>query len=256
MNREISSEIDLEEFRQRCARCGLRQMCLPATLDLADQRKLSSILHPQVVSAGEPIYQHGDRFEHLYLVRAGAVKTWVSNLEGNMQILAFHLPGELVGLEGVSEARHRCSAQALAETRLCRIPYARLDALASELPSLRERLMNIISREFVLEQEHILMMSARPAIERMALFVQTLLQRAELAAGPRSVLRLDMARWEIANFLALATETVSRLLAELQKAGAIRIHRREVRILDVERLVEISGEDLGRLPCAKMPVRR
>ena len=253
LNRDLNSRIDLEEFRQRCAQCGIRQMCLPAALDQPDRRRLSTILSTRVVAAGEYVYRQGDRFRDLYLIRRGAIKTWMSNAEGDMQILAFHLPGELTGLEGVADTRHPCHAQALTETELCRIPYDRLDALASELPSLRGRLMNIISREFVLEQEHIMMMSARPAIERLALFLQTLLQRVEAHAGPRSVLRLDMARWEIANFLAMATETVSRLLSELQKSGAIRIHRREVKVLDLNRLVEISGEDLGELPCATAP---
>ncbi|MFN2334783.1 MAG: cyclic nucleotide-binding domain-containing protein [Wenzhouxiangellaceae bacterium] len=226
-------------------------MCLPASLDRVDQHKLFSIFSSSPVPKDGFAYLENAPFQHLYLIRKGAVKTWSSNPNGDMQILGFHLPGELLGLDGVADSRHRCNAQALVESQLCRIPYARLDTLASEFPSLRMRLMNIIGREFLLEQEHIVMMSARPAIERLALFLQTLLRRVEITVGPQRILTLDMARWEIANFLAVASETVSRLLAELQKTKVIRINRRDIEILDLARLIEISGQDVGELPCFK-----
>ena len=238
-------------LKEHCAVCNIRQMCLPVSLEPPDQKKLCSLVSCKSVPKGGFAYLGDAPFQNLYLVRKGAVKTWCSNSGGEMQILAFHLPGELIGLDGVAQGRYQCNAQALVKTQLCQIPYTRLDTLAGDLPSLRARLMNIISREFVLEQEHIMMMSARPAIERLALFLQTLLQRIEMATGPRRVLTLDMARWEIANFLALASETVSRLLVELQKTGIIRIDRREVEILDMARLIEISGQELGELPCFK-----
>lgn len=251
MNRKFSPTLDLVALKEHCAGCNIRQMCLPISLEPPDQKKLCSLVSCKSVPKGEFVYLDDAPFRYLYLVRKGAVKTWCSNSGGEMQILAFHLPGELIGLDGVAQTRHQCTAQALVKTELCQIPYTRLDTLAEDLPSLRARLMNIVSREFVLEQEHIMMMSARPAIERLALFLQTLRQRIEMAAGPRRVLTLDMARWEIANFLALASETVSRLLVELQKAGVIRISRRDLEILDMERLIEISGQDLGELPCFK-----
>jgi len=224
-------------------------MCLPVSLEPPDQRKLGEVVSCSSVDKGEFAYLEDTPFRNLYLIRKGAVKTWCSNSDGEMQILGFHLPGELIGLDGVAESRYQCNAQALSNSELCQIPYARLDSLAEQLPSLRSRLMSIISREFLLEQEHVIMMGARPAIERLALFLQTLLQRVEITAGPRRVLTLDMARWEIANFLALASETVSRLLVELQKTGVIRIDRRDVEVLDMARLIRISGQDLGELPC-------
>lgn len=232
-----------------CRRCKVLPMCLPATLGQAECAGLTALIEPVAYDSGTLVYRDRSAFDHLYLVHSGALKSWTSNVNGEMQILGFHFPGEMVGLDGIASGSHQCNLESLGHSELCRIPYARLGILARELPGLQRRIALMMGREFLLDHEHIAMMSARPAIERLALFIQTLARRTGQTVKHPQAIVLEMTRWELANFLALATETVSRLLAELQKRKIIRVDRRRLQIVDMQRLIEISGEDLGDLPC-------
>lgn len=242
---DSSAALNLDQLRLSCRACSLQELCLPATLRKHELGQLADLLGHSTYRAGEHVYNDGDRFHALYVVRSGMVKTWVTSLNGSLQILGFHLPGELFGLDGVSEHRHRCSAELLETSEVCRVPFDQLERVANRVPALQRQLLRIISREFLLEQEHLVMMGGRPAIERVALFLQTLSQRRALLGFDRRALELGMTRADIGNYLALATETVSRVLARLQRLGVIHLDRHRLEILDLQRLIDIAGEDLG-----------
>lgn len=196
------------------------------------------------------MFNAGDPFRQLLLVRRGGLKSWTTSLDGGFQILGFHFPGELVGLDGIELKRHQCTAEAMQATEVCAIGYPELTALALEIPTLRHQLDRLISREYLLDHEHITMMSSRPALERISLFLQSMSQRSERRGADGDELELPMPRSDIGNFLAIATETVSRLFHKLQKLGVIEVERRTIRILDHPRLIALSGEDLRQRPCA------
>jgi len=241
---------ELTRHARACSYCDLRPLCLPSALDREEQAQLSARLSSHSYPEGAHVYNTGDPFRQMWLVRAGGLKTWATNLDGSLQILGFHFPGELVGLDGLELGRHQCTLEAMQDTTVCSIAYPELAALAREIPRLRHQLDRLISHEYVLEHEHIMMMSARPALERIALFLQSLSHRNELRGLDRDQLELAMPRSDIANFLAIANETVSRLFHRLQKQGVIEVDRRMIRILDHPRLIALGGEDLRRRPCA------
>ncbi len=240
-------QLDFEGLRLTCRQCSLQELCLPASLRDHELSLLASILGHSNIQQGQHIFNAGDRFQSLCVVRSGAVKTWVTGLNGSMQILGFHFPGEMLGFDGLAERRHHCTAEALSGTEICRLPYGQLERVATRIPALQKQLFRIMSREFVLDNEHLVMMGSRPAVERVALFVQTMSQRRGLLGHDRTIIDLSMSRVDIGNYLSLATETVSRLLAELEREGVIDLDRRHLRIRDLDRLIEISGEDLGLL---------
>lgn len=241
-----SSELfSLEALRLSCSGCSLQELCLPATLRGDDLAKLSDMVGHERYARRAHIYNTGDRCDSLYVVHGGSVKTWMTSLNGHVQVLGFHLPGEIFGLDGVSEHHYHCTAESLEPVEVCRLPYAELEKVANEVPGLQKQLMRMVSREFMLDNEHLTMMGARPAMERLALFLQTLSQRRALLGLERDIVEMSMSRIDVANYLALATETVSRLLSRLQDLEVIRLDRRWIKILDMDRLIEISGEDLG-----------
>jgi CRP/FNR family transcriptional regulator len=237
--------VDLDRLRRRCRDCSVQELCLPSALRPDDLETLAGFVGHAAFARGEHVFNAGDPFHDLYVVRVGAIKTWVTTLDGSMQVLGFHLPGELIGLDGVAEHHHRCTAESLVPSEVCRLPFGRLEQLADGIPALRRQLLKIMSREFIREHEHILMMGSRPAIERLSLFIQTLSQRRRLLGQDDRHLLLPMSRVDLGNYLALATETVSRLFARLQRMGIVDLRRHRLDILDMDRLIEVSGEDLG-----------
>jgi CRP/FNR family transcriptional regulator len=190
---------------------------------------------------GDHLFRVGDAFRALFAVRSGYVKTYVVDEAGQEQVLGFHLPGELVGLDAIYPQRHQCNAVALDTMTVCEMPYAEITRLASEVPSLQQQMFRLMSKDigsaFMLAGDH-------TAEERLAAFLMSLSQRLKLRGYSDTHLVLAMPRRDIANYLRLATETVSRVLTRFEKDGLIAVERRDIRILDAARLRE-----LGR--CAK-----
>lgn len=242
--------LDLDALRRSCRNCSVHELCLPAPLYGEDLDRLVRMLDSSNCGRGQHVYNIGDRFKSLYIVQKGSLKSWVTSIHGHVQILGFHLPGEIIGLDGVDSLRYQCSAEPLEPSRLCRLPYEDLEGVAARVPGLQRQLLRVISREIIIEHEHVMMMSSRPAIERVALFLQVLAQRRTLRGHPPRLLELSMSRADLANYLALASETVSRMLTALQAKGVIRLSHRKLEILNPTGLAQISGEELGSMRLA------
>jgi len=97
------------------------------------------------VKRGDALFRAGDRFESLYAVRLGFLKSTVMSQDGREQVTGFHMAGELVGLDGISTEAHSCDTVASKDTEVCVIPYDRLEEVASSMPVLRNHFHKVMS---------------------------------------------------------------------------------------------------------------
>lgn len=132
----MSEPVKLRAHSQaHCKDCSLAPLCLPLSLNLEDMDALDDIVkRGRPLKKGEFLFRQGDKFDSVYAVRSGALKTFSLSDSGEEQITGFHLPSELVGLSGMDTEIHPVSAQALETTSVCEIPFERLDELAIQLP--------------------------------------------------------------------------------------------------------------------------
>lgn len=235
--------VSMRALRRSCADCSLRALCLPAGVEREDLEHLDAVVRkPAPLSRGDRLYRAGQPFEFVYVVRSGALKTVQTAEDGEAQVMGFHVPGELLGLDAISDDQHHCDALALERTSVCAIPFQRLEQVAAELPSLQRQLHRIISREILHDQQHLSALGRRTARERIALFVYTLSRRLNNAGYSPTDFNLSMSRDDMANYLGLALETVSRLLKKLSDDGILQVDRRRVRILDMDGLTALTGQ--------------
>lgn len=238
-----NAALDLELIRRRCSACDLRELCLPAGLELDDVERIDKMVaNREALAAGQPLYHAGAPFEALYVIREGSFKTYATTEGGELQIMGFHLPGEIIGFDAFAEERHQCTAEALEPARACRLPYNQLERVAAQVPGLQRQLMRLISREMADDHAHMTMMGRNQAISRLALFLFSLSRRQRRLGRSGTQITLTMSRADLANYLGLVLETVSRLFGRLQDMGVLRVRRREIEILDVERLRELGNE--------------
>lgn len=231
-------------MRRSCALCALRELCLPAGIHGADLARLNAIVRDKrLLDRGKTLFLQGDRFRALYVVRSGSLKTFVENHAGDVQVLGFHLPGEIVGMDALASDRHLCGSEALERTSVCELPYAQLQRVAGEIPKLLQQLVRVISREVGADQGHLVMMGRRQAQERLAIFLRNFTERYERLSRDPLKLSLPMSRHDLANYLGLAMETVSRLFGRLEAEGVIAVDRKKVRILRPELLAGSCGDD-------------
>ena len=232
--------LDLVQLKKTCSDCALQDLCLPSAIRGDDLRDLDRIVTNRLVfDAGRALFNAGTPFTSLYVVRKGSFKTWQSDENGNLQILGFHLPGEILGFDALMDEVHRCTAEALETSRACRIPYDQLQSICVRVPELQKQLMKVISREVSNDHEHLVMMGRRQAMERLAIFLQSLSHRRQRLGQDPTHLTLSMSRADLANYLGLVVETVSRLFTRMQEMGVLEVQRKEVTILDPDRLCDL-----------------
>jgi CRP/FNR family transcriptional regulator len=237
------SVLDLGSLKRSCAQCSLVQLCLPASIGGEDLARLDRVvLNKRPLRRGDRLFNAGQPMQALYVAREGAFKTYTQDENGDLQIIGFHLPGELIGLDGLAQERHRCSAEALSSAQVCEVPFIQLQQVAAQVPGLQRQLMRIIGRGMLQDHQHLEMMGRRQALERLAIFLHSLSERYAALGQPANRFVLPMTREDIANYLGLVLETVSRLFGKLQDQGIIALDRRRVDILDPVRLAALTGE--------------
>ena len=188
---------------------------------------------------GDVLFRNGEPLRGLYVVKTGSVKTYV--LDGEEQVLGFHLPGELIGLGAIEQHCHSYSAKVLETSAICEIPYLPLAQLASTLPALQQQLYHLLSRELNQSSQMLLLLGHKPAAERLATFLTDLSHRFGRRGLSATEFTLSMSRHDISNYLGLAVETISRLFSRFQADGLLQVDRKHIKLLNGAALKRLSG---------------
>ena len=225
-----------------CSSCCLRNACLPGGLGGAEIGRFSEITTAKrKVNRGASLYAIGSVFEFLYAVRSGAFKTVGVSRNGDEKITGFYLPGEILGLDAISNGSHSFNAVALEDSEVCAIPFQRLEQLAMTIPALQRQLLRLLSSDISRDQGLMLLLGSMTAEQRVAAFLLSLARRHERLGFSSSHFVLRMTREEIGNYLGLTLETVSRLMSRFQREDFIAVRQREVEIKDADGLREMVG---------------
>ncbi|HXF65149.1 MAG TPA: fumarate/nitrate reduction transcriptional regulator Fnr [Burkholderiales bacterium] len=238
MNRKSAPDlINVNHLRVACSSCSLRELCLPAGLDLREMERVDRLVNRRrKLAHGEHLYRSGTPLAALYAIRSGFMKSCVLHDDGREQVAGFHMPGDLLGLDAISTGRHISDTVALEDTEVCEIPFPHLERLARELPSLHQQLNRVLSREIARDYGVMLLLGSMKAEERLAAFLLNLSQRFAARGYSALEFRLRMTREEIGSYLGLKLETISRVLSRLAQEGLIEVRHKNVKILDAEAL--------------------
>jgi len=243
----------LDQIKVSCGNCSLIDLCLPLGLESTEIDKLNSIIkRDRPLHAGDYLYQPGTPFKHVFVIKSGTVKTFSRRPDGAEQVFSFHLPGEIVGMEGVEERHHDYCAQALETTSVCAVPFEQLEALASELPNLQHQVFSLMSKEIYRDTNLMLLLGKSSAEERLAAFLVSLSTRYKQRGFSDKEFILSMSRQDIGNYLGLALETVSRLFTHMQEEKILKVNRKHVKILDKEKLKSLLSNHfacMSRIQC-------
>lgn len=140
--------VSFDNIKVACKNCSLASLCLPMGLSPDDIDLLDTIVkRDRPLHRGDHLFRRGDSFRCIYVVKTGTVKSFDPSEDGSEQVLGFHLPGELIGLDAIESNRHLCSAKILETTAVCEIPFTRLEELSSRIPSLQHQMYRLLSRE-------------------------------------------------------------------------------------------------------------
>ena len=235
--------IDIDHLKVSCSQCSLRELCFPHGMNENELSSLDTIVEQtKPLHKNDYLYHEGDEALAIYAVRSGCVKTVTESVNGDEQIVGFHMAGELLGLDGFAEGKHTCHAIALETSSVCELPLLRLEDLCHQIPGLQRQMRRIMGKEISTDHKQLLLLGKMSSEERLASFLLSLSNRMEERNWKVDEFNLGMPRQDIANYLGMAVETVSRLFASFQNDGIITVDRRRIAILDMARLKAMIGD--------------
>lgn len=220
-----------------CEQCALSQFCLARDLLGPEKAHFNSVISSRrLLERGQNLFMVGDRFYALYILHSGSAKSYILSEGGEQQITGFHLPGELIGIDGLDTYTHAYGIEILETSSVCELPMAELDRLIVGSWALRHRFLSLIGRALVDEKQMLLTLGKLRAEQRFARFLLDMSHRYSLLGTSPTEFNLSMPRNDIANYLGLVVETISRIIRRFQDDGIIQVKRRWVRILNLEKL--------------------
>lgn len=226
-----------------CGDCGIYNLCLPLGLEGADTSLLDSIVKRKVeFRRGELLFRPGKRFDYIYAIRSGSVKSYVSTEDGRTQITGFHIAGDLLGLSALAAREYTCEAKALEATSVCMVEAVRFETLARETPSLQYQMLTIMSKQIRRDEELMLLLGKRTAEEKLAAYLIGLSRRYAGRNFNPAEFHLSMSRGDIGNYLGIAEETVCRIMKRFRDKKLITTNRRQMRLNDIARLSAIAPD--------------
>ena len=232
----------IHDYQVNCGNCRLNSICLPLALESDDIQQLDDIIQrSKPLQKSQHLYREGDDFQSVFAVRSGALKAYKTTDDGREQVTGFYFPGEILGMDGISNNAHASSAKALETAAVCEIPFTSLERLSAMMPNLQRHFFQLMSREITEDQQLITLLSKNSADERVASLMLSISTRNSKRKLSATQFRLPMSRVDIGNYLGLTVETVSRVFSRMQKMEILLVDNKEIQILDVDGLKKMAN---------------
>lgn len=198
-------------------------------------------------SPGQTIVIEADPIDACYRVAGGALRLFKSTPDGRRQVIDFLVTGEYFGFS--CGERYGYSVEAISAATLFRYARARLEAAMETQPALAQRMFRMACVELARAQQHLLVLGRKSADEKIASFLLALTLRLGDDGAPLAVIRLPMSRQDMADYLGLTIETVSRTLTRLKRHGLIALRTpQEVIVQHPGDLAALASGDLAKWP--------
>lgn len=235
----IAPSIHAPTYRSNnpCVSCLSKAYCLHKSIDI---QKLVNPANHYVqkfkVKKGDPIFHNGDDHKHLYNIRNGYIKVENSQLNGQHHITQFGMAGDLLGLDGWANGKHRYDAYALSDGELCAINVKQLHTAMKLDPAVTMIIEQLMSYALNCSQDHIFSLSTHGAEQRLAYFLIEYRNRLDHLNLRTTTIRLPMSREELKSYLGMTLETLSRSFTFLEKKGYIVVKNKNITFKDYQGL--------------------
>jgi CRP/FNR family transcriptional regulator, anaerobic regulatory protein len=224
---------------QLCAHCAARPLGVCAALDRAELREFDHLARRVHFISRETVFAQEELTTSFYNLREGVMRLYKLLPDGRRQIVRFAMPGDFLGM--ATSARHSFSADAVGPVAVCRFSRTSFARFIEDKPHLLRRIHELVVRELSQAQDHIVLLGRRSAEENVASFLIGWRDRLARLGDATNTVPLPMGRQDIADFLGLTIETVSRTFTKLERDGLIDIVPGGVGLADLERVEALAA---------------
>jgi CRP/FNR family transcriptional regulator, anaerobic regulatory protein len=206
---------------QTCADCAVREFSVCASLNRAEMRDIEQLRRRIHFSACETVFAQEDMSFPLFSLVDGVIRLYKLLPDGRRQIVGFALPGDFLGM--TTADRHGFSADAIGPVTVCQFAQAPFARFSADKLSLLRRINAFVIQELNRARDHMVLLGRRSAEEKVAAFLVGWRDRLAELRGAADTVPLPMSRQDIADYLGLTIETVSRTFTKLERDGVIEI---------------------------------
>lgn len=223
-----------------CKTCVSKNNCLHQFLDVELLSNLPTKYVTKIkMKKGDPIIRNGDPLNYLYNLRIGYCKLEFSLSNGQYQINHFGFPGDLLGIDGIAEKKHRLDITALSDGELCIIEFNTFTKLIDSEPEIRHIFETILGRSINRIEEHMFSLGSHSAEQKLAFFLLDFHKRQKQLNIDLRMMRLPMSREDLKSYLGMTSETLSRSFAFLEKNHCLQVKNRNISNINYERLSQL-----------------
>ena len=237
--------VEFNRFGSACDECHSKNDCLFQQFTTTSK----------TLRRGEALFRQEDSAKSLFIVKSGSFKSYFANHDGTEQISAFHFPGDLIGGDALDVGYHRNTEIALETGAACQLPIDALAADSANSHKFSQVLLQRLSRLVAAREAHTFVLANYSAKAKLAWFLFGLAEELKARRLDSSTITLSMSRHDISNYLAMAVETVSRVLSEFELQRILLVDRKLIRILSHEALAswgDIFPSQHSVVPLARM----
>ncbi|MEO0696478.1 MAG: Crp/Fnr family transcriptional regulator [Pseudomonadota bacterium] len=173
----------------------------------------------RTISKGRALMEEGEPNDSLYVLVQGSFRLLKHLEDGRRQVTGFLFPGDFMGVRATAASAY--TAEALEDSRVCQFPHRYLEMIAADSPGVKDRLIARGQTEYHKAQDHIVLLGKKTAEEKVESFLEMVAQSIGYRGTDDLLIPLPMPRQDIADYLGLRLETLSRTLAGLKKKGKI-----------------------------------
>lgn len=222
----------VERLAPGCDLCGLYRLCLFGRVAGLRIRRVR-------INRGVPLFRHGERVDALFMIRSGCLKEVESSTGPHGTIVDFAMAGEILSLQSLECTPSRTTAITVEPSFVCVVPWNLSNQSRVIAPRVVGEFIELIAKAALKSREALALVRDREASQRVAGFLLNMWARTQVHSGRAREFRLGMNRDDIANYLGVRSETVSRCLSELARQQLIRVKAKRVQILQASELHRI-----------------
>ena len=222
-----------------CDHCGARTHSFCDVLEGQEFQRLAAMSLSRHFAPRQTIIEEGQPADFLINVTAGTVKLFRTLSDGRVQIVGFLKRGDFLGVP--TGGIYSVGAEAITKVETCNFSRPPFERMLTEFPTLERRLFELASTEVAAARDHLLLLGRKTARERVATFLNLMVDNARCGHAPTPCIELPMTRAEIADYLGMTMETVSRVLGTFKSDGLIAAGSpSEISLLKPETLKKIA----------------
>lgn len=224
-----------------CQGCEVRTRAVCGVLDCKDLAEFKKMGKDVSIRSKQTLFREGERATRVFTLTRGSLKLYTLLADGRCHVAGFMHPGDFLGI--TLEEDHAFTAEALEDVELCSFPRKAFENFLDEHPSMERELYRMAAHELSAAHQQQLLLARKTANERLASFLLLLIdQQKERTNSRNKVVRLSMNRADVADYLGLTKETVSRLFSGMRRDRLIRLEALDrIEILDLDRLAQLAG---------------